>query len=155
MESGLIHTITETELLFRLSKWVDLCKEKKAEIEVEPFPELRINSASEKDHGILSKGMEVAKTGAELAGKIAGSDAAKAIGRFVPGAGIALDVLQWATGTGKQKLKHQQIKEITLRYLIILEAEAENIPRLKEKHAAHLSEFEKNCREAESKKSWF
>jgi hypothetical protein len=150
----MIHNITETELLFRLSKWVALSKEKKTETEVEPFPVLK-ESISEKEDGLLSKGMEAAKVGAEIVGKIAGSGAAKTIGRFVPGAGIALDALQWATGTGTQKLKHQQIKEIALRYLIILEAEAENIPHLKEKYAAYLTEFEKNCREAESKKSWF
>jgi hypothetical protein len=154
MESGLLHTITETELLFRLGKWVALCKEKKTETEVESFPELK-ETIPEKEDGLLSKGMEAVKIGAEMAGKIANSGAAKTIGRFVPGAGIALDALQWAAGTGTQKLKHQQIKEIALRYLIILETEAENIPRLKEKHAAHLTEFEKNCREAESKKSWF
>ena len=151
---GLLHNITETELLFRLGKWVALCKEKKTETEVESFPELK-ESISEKEDGILSKGIEMAKTGAELVGKIATSDAAKTIGRFVPGAGMALDALKHVTGTGTQNLKHQQIKEITLRYLIILEVEAENIPRLKEKHAAYLIEFEKNCREAESKKSWF
>ncbi len=154
MESGLLHTITETELLFRLGKWVALCKEKKTETEVESFPELK-ETITEKEDGLLSKGMEAVKIGAEMAGKIANSGAAKTIGRFVPGAGIALDALQWATGTGTQKLKHQQIKEIAMRYLIILEAEAENIPRLKEKHAAHLTEFEKNCREVEEKKSWF
>ena len=154
MESGLLHTITETELLFRLGKWVALCKEKKTETEVESFPELK-ETIPEKEDGLLSKGMEAVKIGAEMAGKIANSGAAKTIGRFVPGAGIALDALQWATGTGTQKLKHQQIKEIAMRYLIILEAEAENIPRLKEKHAAHLTEFEKNCREVEEKKSWF
>ena len=154
MKSSLLHTITETELLFRLSKWVALCKEKKTETEVEPFPELKETNSDNED-GLLSKGIEAVKIGTEIAGKIANSGAAKTISRFVPGAGMALDALQWATGTGSQKLKHQQIKEIALRYLIILDAEAENLPHLKEKHAAYLSEFEKNCREAESKKSWF
>lgn len=154
MESGLRHTITETELLFRLSKWVDLCKEKKTETEVEPFPELK-ESISEMEDGLLAKGIEAVKIGAEVVGKIANSGAAKSIGRFVPGAGMALDALQKATGAGTQKLKHQQIKEIALRYLIILELEAENLPRLKEKHSLYMSEFEKNCIEADSKKSWF
>jgi len=152
MTSSLLHDISETELLFRLGKWVSLCKEKKTEVLVEPIPQIKI---SETEKSMLAKGMEAAKTGAELAGKIATSDAAKAFGRFVPGAEIALNVLKLAAGTGTQKLQYQQIKEITMRYLIILETEASILPHLKEKHARFMAEFEKNCKEAESKKSWF
>ena len=152
MSNSLLHNIPETELLFRVMKWVSLCREKKAETEVEPFPELKDES---KEAGIISKGMEVARKGAEIAGQMADSGAAKAIKRFVPGAGMAMNVIQWAAGAGKQNLKHQEIKEIAMRYLLILEMESRELPHLRDKHADLLVEFEKNCKEAEAKKSWF
>lgn len=154
MDNSLLHDISEAELIFRVGKWIDLCREKKAETEIEGFPELK-KEATEKDEGLLSKGLEVAKKGAELAEKLAASGAVKSIGRFVPGGGLAMNVLQWATGTGPQKINHQQIKEIAFRYLAILEVEAEHQPRLKEKYASFSSKFEENCREADKKKSWF
>jgi hypothetical protein len=154
MENSLLHDISEAELIFRLRKWIDLCREKKAETEIENFPELK-KEASEKDDSLISKGLEVAKKGAELAEKLAASGAVKSIGRFVPGGGLAMNVLQWATGTGPQKINHQQIKEIALRYLAILDFEAEKQPQLREKYTELLAKFEENCREADKKKSWF
>jgi hypothetical protein len=98
---------------------------------------------------------QIAEKGAAIAGQIAESGAAKTIKRVYPGAGMALNIIQWAAGAGKQNLKHQEIKEIAMRYLLILEMQSRKIPHLRDKHAELQMEFEKNCKEAESKKSWF
>jgi hypothetical protein len=153
MERQLIHNISETELIFRISKWVALCREKKAETEVEAFPEIRSDAAEE--HGLLEKGKELARLGADLADKIADSGALKTVGRFVPGAGMAIGMIKWAAGAGKQDLKHQEIKEIAMRYLVILEAECRQFPDLESKLEKFQKEFVENCKEAEKKKSWF
>jgi hypothetical protein len=152
MVNSLSHNIPETELIFRVMKWVSLCRQKKAETEVEPFPEIKTDS---QEVGLISKGLDFAKKGAAMAGQIAESGAGKRITQFVPGAGMALNIIQWAAGGGKQKLKHTEIKEIAMRYLLILEMESRELPHLQEKYEELRLEFERNCKEAESKKSWF
>lgn len=138
--------ISDNELLMRVQKWVNLCKEKSAKVDVESFPHNRKDATALE--AMLNKGGNIVKELASVGNKAASkaTSIALMVPLFVPGTlmvSLASGLLSGLT-SGERKLEHLEIVEIAKKYLMILEIRSNQNPFLKQKFDSFLLELNNN-----------
>ena len=109
--------ISNEELIFRTTKWVNRIAEKSIKVEIEPFPRLKEDTKSYHKYTDEVTAI-VNKINSSKIGSIAG---------MVPGVGSIIKSGLTLSGINNvQKLEHKEIVEIADKYLLILELRAIN-----------------------------
>jgi hypothetical protein len=118
--------ISNEELLLRTTKWVSRISEKKIKVDVERFP--RINQDTPGFQKYLDAGSDVM-------GKLNVVGVVGNVAGMIPGVGgIVKGVINMTGVGGPQKLDNKEIRDITDKYLIILELRAKTDEHLMSKY---------------------
>lgn len=104
--------ISNEELLFRTTKWVNRVSEKSINVDIEPFPRLKVDTKAY--HKYTDEGTAILnKINSSKIGNIAG---------MVPGVGSIIKAGLSLGGVNSiQKIEHKEIVELADKYLLILE----------------------------------
>ena len=155
------YDISDSELLKRIQKWVDLSLKAKEKVMVEPFPTLV--SEATKLSTTLSQGQKAI-------GQIKDSgiiDAAANVAGVIPGAGfltkkiggaVVNGILGSLSSTKEMKLTNEEIVGTAKQYLLILDQRKQDNSWLSDKYTELKKELENNINtynESTKKKGWW